>query len=102
MVRFIKALLEFAQLLEYDFNMDCLKEYQKAALKLAEIKRVESEEGYSARIPGFHGLIVFGSTKLEAWNELESALKGWIEVALARGKGLPSLHHDAGHLATAR
>jgi len=81
--------------------MHCLKEYQKAALKLAEIRHIEGEGGYSARIPGFSGLIVFGETKFEVLDELESALKGWIEIALARGNGLPSLHHDADHLATA-
>ena len=82
--------------------MNHLKEYQKAALKLAEVKFLGTGEGFSARIPGFHGLIVFGATKSEALAELASALEGWIEIALARGNGLPSLHLHEEEVAIAR
>ena len=76
-----------------------LDEYKKAALKLAELKFLGADEGYSAKIPGFAGLIVFGQTKREALAEMESALEGWIELSLSRGDGLPALH---GSLAEAR
>ena len=81
--------------------MDKLKDYQKAALKLAEIEFMGKGEGYCARIPGFKGLIVFNGTKPGVLSELESALEGWIELSLARGYGLPSLHRQAEALVTA-
>jgi predicted RNase H-like HicB family nuclease len=71
-----------------------LNEYKKAALKRAQVKFLGADEGYSARIPGFAGLIVFGQTKREALAELESALEGWIELSLSRGDGLPSLRRQ--------
>jgi predicted RNase H-like HicB family nuclease len=67
-----------------------LQEYQMAALQNAVIKEIKNE-GYSARIPGFNGLIVFGNTEKEVMSELASALEGWIELSLARGDGLPSV-----------
>ena len=69
-----------------------LDRYKKAALRLAQVKFLGADESYSARIPDFQGLIVFGRTKREAVAELESALQGWIELSLARGDGLPSFH----------
>jgi predicted RNase H-like HicB family nuclease len=74
--------------------VDELVEYQKAALNRAVVKPLAPEEGYSARIPGFAGLIVFGDSKREALAELESALAGWIELSLKRGDGLPALHGE--------
>jgi len=74
--------------------MDEIGEYQKAALKLAVVKHLGRGEGYSAKIPGFAGLIVFGDSKREALAELESALSGWIEISLRRGDGLPALHGE--------
>ena len=68
--------------------------YKKAALRLAQVKFLGADEGYSAKIPGFGGLLVFGRTKREALAQLESALDGWIELSLSRGDGLPSLHHQ--------
>ncbi len=71
-----------------------LEEYKHTALKRAQVKSLGRGEGYSARIPGFAGLIVFGDTKAAALAELATALDGWIEVSLRRGDGLPSLHAD--------
>jgi predicted RNase H-like HicB family nuclease len=71
-----------------------LDEYKKAALRLAQVKSLGVDEGYSARIPGFAGLVVFGRTKREALAQLESALEGWIELSLSRGDGLPSLRRQ--------
>ncbi|MEO8426092.1 MAG: type II toxin-antitoxin system HicB family antitoxin [Verrucomicrobiota bacterium] len=68
--------------------------YKKAALRLAQVKSLGADEGYSAKIPGFAGLVVFGETKREVLAQLESALEGWIELSLSRGDGLPSLHHQ--------
>ena len=74
--------------------MEKLTEYRRAALKRAEVKYLNADDGYSARIPGFAGLIVFGDTKRKAMAELESALEGWIELSLSRGDGLPSLRSE--------
>jgi len=59
-----------------------LKQYRKNALKLAELKYLGKGEGYSARIPGFKGLIVFAETKTAVLAELESALSGWMKLSL--------------------
>ena len=72
--------------------MDELLEYKKAALKLAVVKFLGKGEGYTAKIPGFEGLVVFGDTKTDAVKELGTALEGWIELSLRRGDGLPNLH----------
>ena len=80
--------------------METLKDYQRAALQLAEVKNLGSAEGYSARIPGFSGLIVFGETRKSVMSELASALEGWIKLSLARGNGLPSLHSTSDPVAT--
>jgi len=74
--------------------VDQLREYQKAALKRAVVKYVGPGEGYSAKIPGFAGLMVFGDSKREVLAELESALSGWIEISLKRHDGLPALHGE--------
>jgi len=74
--------------------VDELREYQKAALKRAVVKYLGQGEGYSAKIPGFAGLIVLGDSKREVLAELESALSGWIEISLKRHDGLPALHGE--------
>jgi predicted RNase H-like HicB family nuclease len=73
--------------------MNGLNEYCKDALKLAVVKKLGAGEGYSARIPGFAGLVVFAPTLAEVMRELKSALEGWVELSLSRGDGLPTLHH---------
>jgi predicted RNase H-like HicB family nuclease len=72
--------------------MNGLSEYCKDALKLAVVKNLGAGEGYSAKIPGFAGLVVFAPTRAEVMNELKSALEGWVELSLAHGDGLPALH----------
>lgn len=67
-----------------------LEDYCDAALKLAEVKSLGPGEGYSAKVPGFPGLLVFGSSRRAALVELKGALEGWVELSLARGDGLPS------------
>ena len=74
--------------------VDELRGYQRAALKRAVVKYLGPGDGYSAKIPGFAGLIVFGDSKREALAELESALSGWIEISLKRHDGLPALHGE--------
>lgn len=71
--------------------MDTLTNYRKQALKLATIEALGGGEGYAARIPGFRGLIGTGRNKRETIADLESALEGWIELALKRGIGLPAV-----------
>ena len=58
------------------------------------VKYLGQGEGYSAKIPGFAGLIVSGVSKREALAELERALSAWIEISLKRHDGLPALHGD--------
>ncbi|HEY2329796.1 MAG TPA: type II toxin-antitoxin system HicB family antitoxin [Verrucomicrobiae bacterium] len=72
--------------------MNGLSEYCKDALKLAVVKNLGAGEGFSAKIPGFAGLVIFAPTRLEVMTELKSALEGWIELSLERGDGLPALH----------
>jgi predicted RNase H-like HicB family nuclease len=71
--------------------MNGMSEYCKDALKLAVIKNLGASEGFSARIPGFEGLVVFAPTRAEVMSELKSALEGWVELSLKRGDGLPAL-----------
>lgn len=70
--------------------MDTLTSYRKRALKLAVVESL-GDEGYAARIAGFRGLLGVGQTKKETLADLESALEGWIELALKRGIGLPAV-----------
>ena len=72
--------------------MNGLSEYCKDALKLALIKKFGAGEGYSAKIPGFAGLVVFAPSRTEMMRELKSALEGWVELSLSRGDRLPALH----------
>lgn len=74
-------------------NGNGLSEYCKDALKLAVVKNLGAGEGFSAKIPGFAGLIVFAPTRAEVLRELKSALEGWIELSLERGDGLPALRN---------
>jgi predicted RNase H-like HicB family nuclease len=69
--------------------MNGLSEYCKEALKLAVVKNLGADEGYSA---GFAGLVVFAPTRAEVIRALKSALEGWVELSLERGDGLPALH----------
>jgi predicted RNase H-like HicB family nuclease len=87
--------LNLPPLVEYKERVSELQDYKQQALKLAQVKFLGRGEGYSAKISGFAGLIVFGDTKAEALSELESALDGWIEVSLRRGDGLPALRSRA-------
>jgi predicted RNase H-like HicB family nuclease len=72
--------------------MNGLNEYYKDALKLAVVKHLGAGEGYSARIPGFAGLVVFAPSRAKVLQELKTALEGWVELSLSRGDGLPTLH----------
>lgn len=76
----------------YDSVVNGLADYCKEALARAVVKKLGSSEGYSAKIPGFAGLVVFGATRPEVINELKSALEGWVELSLQRGDGLLSFH----------
>src|ERR1017187_3571714 len=71
--------------------MNGMSEYCKDALKLAVVKNLGAGEGFSAKIPGFAGLIVFAPTRPEVMNEFKSAFEGWVGVSLKRGDGLPAL-----------
>jgi predicted RNase H-like HicB family nuclease len=81
--------------------MDTFASYRKQALRLAEIEFLGSDEGYVARVPGFRGLLGTGQTKKETMADLESALEGWIELALKRGIGLPAVSKRATEVVSA-
>ena len=81
--------------------MDTLASYRRQALKLAEVEKLGDDEGYAARIPGFRGLIGNGRTKKECMTDLESALAGWIKLALKRGIGLPAVAKRDARVVTA-
>jgi predicted RNase H-like HicB family nuclease len=49
------------------------------------------DEGYVVRIPGFRGLLATGKTRKETLADLDGALADWIDLALKRGLGLPSV-----------
>ena len=68
--------------------MNGMSEYCKDALKLAVVKNLGAGEGFSAKIPGFPGLVVFAPTRVEALHELKSALEGW--TRLLDGRALNS------------
>lgn len=75
--------------------MNELSEYCKDALKIAVVINLSSGEGFSAKIPGFAGLIVFSPTRSEVMTELKSALEGWIELSLERGDEFcPRFNHN--------
>lgn len=76
-------------------DVEILNSYRKQALKLAVVEPLGGGEGYAARIPGFGGLIGTGQTKKETMADLDSALAGWIELALKRGMGLPAVAKSA-------
>lgn len=61
------------------------------ALKLAVFMDLGRDEGWVAKIPGFKGLLAVGDSRRAALRELDSALEDWINLALKRGLGLPSL-----------
>ena len=71
--------------------MQTLEAYRRQALKLAEVMFLGDDEGFVARIPGFRGLLATGPTRKEALADLETALADWMDLALQRGLGLPSL-----------
>lgn len=60
-------------------------------MKLATVIKLGEDEGYVARIPGFRGLLATGKSRKEALAELDDALADWIDLALKRGLGLPSV-----------
>jgi predicted RNase H-like HicB family nuclease len=66
-----------------------MESYRRQALKLVEVSFLGDNEGFAARIPGFRGLIATGATKRAALEELKTALRDWIDLALKRGLGLP-------------
>ncbi|MBL9185908.1 MAG: type II toxin-antitoxin system HicB family antitoxin [Opitutaceae bacterium] len=81
--------------------MDTLSTYRKLALKAAVVEELGDGEGYVARIAGFRGVIGYGATKKETLADLESALEGWVELALKRGVGLPAINARRAEPATA-
>ncbi len=85
--------IDLGRTIAYDADVNGLSEYCKDALKFAVVKKLGAGEGYSAKIPGFAGLVVFAPTRAEVLRELKSALEGWVELSLERGDGLPALHH---------
>lgn len=66
-------------------------EYIRAAMRRAEYECIEEDGSIFATIPGFDGLWATGLTKLQANEELESALEGWILLGIAHGHEIPKI-----------
>ncbi len=49
----------------------------------------ERDNGFIAIAPDLPGCSAFGDTKQEAWQELDHAIVGWIEAAVAAGEPVP-------------
>ncbi|GEP41981.1 type II toxin-antitoxin system HicB family antitoxin [Brevifollis gellanilyticus] len=71
--------------------MNDLRRYCQLAIKLARVVKLDGDEGYVAKIPGFRGLLATGENKREVLKELAGALEAWVLLALRRGMGLPKL-----------
>ena len=71
--------------------MESLETYVAQALELAEFEEMEDDAGFCATIPGFNGLIAFAENRSALDRELKSVLEGWVDLALKRGIGLPSV-----------
>ncbi|MES2595560.1 MAG: type II toxin-antitoxin system HicB family antitoxin [Verrucomicrobiota bacterium] len=65
--------------------------YCQLALKLDRVVKLDGDEGYLAKIPGFRGLLATGENKREVLKELSGALEAWVLLALRRGMSLPKL-----------
>ena len=83
--------IDLGTMIGFGVTVNGLSEYCKEALKLAVVKNLGSGEGYSAKIPGFAGLVVFAPARAEVVRELKSALEGWIKLS-ARLLENPSPH----------
>ena len=62
--------------------------YIDMALARAEYDKLE-DGTFSGRIPGCKGVIAFGKTLRECYDELQSTLEDWIFVGLKLGQPLP-------------
>ncbi len=62
--------------------------YIDMALARAEYDKLE-DGTFSGRIPGCKGVIAFGKTLRECYDELQSTLEDWIFVGLKLGHPLP-------------
>jgi predicted RNase H-like HicB family nuclease len=65
-----------------------LSDYIERALAQAEYDKLE-DGTFSGRIPGFSGVIAFGTTLRECETELRSTLEDWVLVGLKLGHELP-------------
>ena len=66
-----------------------LTEYIEAAMRKAQYKLLNDEEGYFGRIPGFRGLWANAPTKRQCRKELRSTLESWIVVSLRLDLPMP-------------
>jgi predicted RNase H-like HicB family nuclease len=78
-----------------DFRVHIFRMNVRLHKKDVKTINLSSGEGFSAKIPGFAGLIVFSPTRSEVMTELKSALEGWIELSLERGDEFcPRFNHN--------
>ncbi len=65
-----------------------LTDYISKALDNALYDKLD-DGTYSGRIPGFHGVVAFGTTLRECESQLQSNLEDWILIGFKLGHPLP-------------
>jgi predicted RNase H-like HicB family nuclease len=68
-----------------------MREYIGAAMRRVQHKVIEDDGSIFATIPGFDGLWANAPTLTQVNEELESALEGWILLAIAHQHPIPEL-----------
>jgi len=65
-----------------------LSDYISKALEIALFDKLD-DGTYSGKIPGFHGVVAFGTTLRECEVQLQSTLEDWILIGFKLGHPLP-------------
>ena len=65
-----------------------LTDYVDEAMRLATYDKLE-DSSFAGRIPGFTGVVAFGSTLRECEEELRSTLEDWLLLGIKLGHRLP-------------
>ncbi|MFO7952427.1 MAG: type II toxin-antitoxin system HicB family antitoxin [Bacillota bacterium] len=65
-----------------------LSDYISKALDNALYDKLD-DGTYSGKIPGFHGVVAFGTTLRECESQLQSTLEDWILIGFKLGHPLP-------------
>ncbi len=66
-------------------------DYIDAALATARFERIEGGQKVYAEIPACRGVWAQGRTRQQVKDELREVLRGWIELKMEHGDGLPPI-----------